>query len=296
MNDAEREIAETMEGNILFHSYNCTGEPSARPYSEELDWDLAKRVYLFTSYEFTSALKCGTLEDAIASAPSIWKVPVYYGDSGYAYANVGISGSSPGYTTVYGNADTGNDAPYLFEPEIVPAGEEGQPVKLGIPLWVLGEEHISVLRGRLASVQHLHYPSGRHPRAEKVGHTAHENGLRLSGPLRFSKPIAVECRVKLKGERGVMPSVVVENRGIENMLSSICLCNPLALMARFVVVCLARAPEPSGNPPGVAILAPVLAARDRVPCAVAPFDVAFLHCSVSSLPGAFAPGIVSIFD
>ena len=106
-----------MEGNILFHSYNCTGEPSARPYSERLDWDLAKRVYQFTSQEFTSALTCGTLEDAIASAPSIWKVPVYYGDSDYAYANVGTSGNSPGYTTVYGNADTGNDAPYLFEPE-----------------------------------------------------------------------------------------------------------------------------------------------------------------------------------
>ncbi len=126
MNDAEREIAETMEGNILFHSYNCTGEPSARPYSERLDWDLAKRVYQFTSQEFTSALTCGTLEDAIASAPSIWKVPVYYGDSDYAYANVGTSGNSPGYTTVYGNADTGNDAPYLFEPEIVPAGMFGR--------------------------------------------------------------------------------------------------------------------------------------------------------------------------
>lgn len=101
----------------FFDTFHSGEEGAVPPGLDASNWAQAKRVHVFTPQEFLRALKQGTLEEAIASAPTIWRVPVSCGDSGYSYINAGASG----YTTVYGSADTGNDAPYLFEPEIIPA-------------------------------------------------------------------------------------------------------------------------------------------------------------------------------
>ena len=54
------------------------------------------------------------------------------------------------------------------------------------------------------------------------------------------------------------------------------------VLRRDCPVALVVAAEPLRNPPGVAVVAPVEAARDWIPSAVAPLDFRFVHSLSSS--------------
>ena len=134
--------------------------------------------------------------------------------------------------------------------------KQGHVFQLYVPLRMLCQEQIAVLGGLPAGVQDLDDPADGHPRTEQVCHGADEDGLALGLMGRLIEAVSVEGWVEAIRVRGA------DGRGLEDMMVS---RGPLRLS------------EPAGHPPGVAVRAAVLAAGNRVPGAVAPFDAGLVH-------------------
>ncbi len=107
---------------IISDLYNPNTTDRACPYTQRIDWSLARKVFIFEPYQFIRALSAGTLEeDILKNATAVWKVPIYGDEDGYGYAIVGTNDENPGYVTVSADGNALNQAAYLFMDSQVPA-------------------------------------------------------------------------------------------------------------------------------------------------------------------------------
>lgn len=140
-----------------------------------------------------------------------------------------------------------------------------------------------MLRGRPTSVQHFHNPACRHPWAKQISHAAYEDGLRLLDVLRLLKPVAVERRLEAKGIGGI-DRLAVGPSDSEWFRKF----RPRQWIVRRNTAIEVVTAKPFRDPPGIAIFSSVSAPRYRVPRAIAPLNVCFVHVSSPSPPLIFS--------
>jgi hypothetical protein len=66
---------------------------------------------------------------------------------------------------------------------------------------ILGQEHVTVLRGRLACFEYFRYPFVGYPLPKQISHAAHEDIPGLFPLSRLIKPVSVEGRSEEIGVR-----------------------------------------------------------------------------------------------
>ena len=156
-----------------------------------------------------------------------------------------------------------------------------------IPLRVLGEEQVGMLRRSLAGSEDILNPDVRHPLPKQVSHAGDEYPRRRLPLLRIVHGVGVIGGGKALGVRGGahrLPVFVAELGRLLHVVAP----GPLGqYLQRLNDGPLAgvRA-KPGHHAPGVAVFAPVLTPRYRVPCVAAPLNVGLvnIHRSVISFP------------
>lgn len=121
MSESERSAYSLLDKDILSDLHNPSILDREYPYTQCIDWSLARKAFVFEPRQFIRALQAGTLEeDILKNATAVWKVPVYEDENGYGYAIVGTNDDNPGYVTVSADANALNQAAYLFMDTQVP--------------------------------------------------------------------------------------------------------------------------------------------------------------------------------